>query len=187
MNTMYNARIEFSSTILTEQHLEKILENLEGYSASLSQRGGRLNVRLFVPGVDLAQASRTALTVAAAAVDRAYPLVGPHPVATEVMTEEEFNAREGFEDVPELLSVAQAAERLGVSRQAVLKAINAGSYRSAAKVGDSYVVGRAEVEARAVFAERHEKIQEDFLALGRRTAAANEATAAQWAPNAEEA
>lgn len=69
--------------------------------------------------VGLRQATATGLAILAQAVDDEVLTVA---IQTEAMRDE----RVGWASVPELVSVAEAAERLGVSRQTVLQLIDAG-------------------------------------------------------------
>src|SRR5437870_2103002 len=71
----------------------------------------------------LVQACTTAVLLVEAAT-------GAAAIAAEVMTEEEFNAREGFDEIPELLGAAEAAELLGVSRQRVDQLAAAGKIQA---------------------------------------------------------
>lgn len=116
-----------------------LLEQYHG-SPGMSVRGFR-SAGVFLPAESLAQAATTAAAVVSS-------LYGAAAVACEVMTEKEFNAREGFEDLPELVSVTEAGELLGVSRQAVLDRIRRGTLQ-ATKVGESYAIPRAQLGARA--------------------------------------
>lgn len=57
-------------------------------------------------------------------------------------------------DVPELAgwcSIQEAADRLGISRQAVWSRLSRGDFPSARRVGEMYVLLESEVEKLAVF------------------------------------
>ncbi len=75
--------------------------------------------------------------------------LGTPPIAVEVITTEEFDARQGWDSTTtDLISVREAAELLGVSRQRVLQRI-ADKSLPAEKVGRDYGIPRSAVEARA--------------------------------------
>ncbi|MGC8025595.1 hypothetical protein ACP3WI_24755, partial [Salmonella enterica] len=79
-------------------------------------------ITITLPAESLRQASTVALTVTADATP-----ADAQPVACQVMTTHEFDKSSGILDMPgDLLSVSEAAEALGVSRQAVLKRIDHG-------------------------------------------------------------
>lgn len=136
---MYNAHVEVDTR---QVDVDKTMTALEGFhpAVAVSERGF-VTARISLPGETLAQATAAALAVIAAAT-------GAVPIVAEVMTEDEFMAREGWEVVPELVSVSEAAVLLGVSRQRVLQRIDDKSL-PATRVGRDYVIPRAAVVAGA--------------------------------------
>lgn len=109
----YNAYIEVRATDVSESHVDELMDALADYHGTVSESArGWLALRLSVPGDSLAQATRTAILVAESET-------GATAIAAEVLTEEEFAARQGFVPVPDLIGATQAAERLGVSRMRV--------------------------------------------------------------------
>jgi excisionase family DNA binding protein len=138
----YNARVEVDdrAPITSGVDVDAWMEVLGQYrgAPSMSVRGFR-EASLFVPAETLAQATSTAVAVVSS-------MYGAKAIAAEVMTEKEFDAREGWMTLPELISVSEAAELLGVSRQAVLDRIRRGTLQ-AEKVGDSYVIPRHQLPA----------------------------------------
>ncbi|GIL37566.1 helix-turn-helix domain-containing protein [Phycicoccus sp. DTK01] len=80
---------------------------------------GNLVAVITLPADDLRQATATGLAILAQAVD-------DEVLAVTVQTEAMRDERAGWAPVPELVSVAEAAERLGISRQRVLQLIDAG-------------------------------------------------------------
>lgn len=100
---------------------------------------GRLDVLVTALGDGLSMAQATTLAIV-------QQLAGAAAVYTENMTEEEFNARQGFTPIPDLVSVSEAADRLGISRQRVLQMVETGAFRSARKVGNTLVIAATEVE-----------------------------------------
>ncbi|WP_030526592.1 helix-turn-helix domain-containing protein [Phycicoccus jejuensis] len=80
---------------------------------------GNLVAVITLPADDLRQATATGLGILAQAIDDEVLAVTVQP---EAMRDE----RAGWAPVPELVSVAEAAEQLGVSRQRVLQLIDAG-------------------------------------------------------------
>lgn len=96
---------------------------------------GRVEIAVTVPGESLAQA----VTLAIALSEQA---TGSPAAAVTALTEIERDTREGWAPLPELVNVTQAAEKLGISRQAVLKRINTGALPHQ-RVGREYVIPAA--------------------------------------------
>lgn len=109
----YNAAVEVATKDTSEDLVDELMDQLATYhpAIGLSPRGW-LEVRLSVPAENLVQACVTATTVVEA-------FAGAVAIAAEVMTEDEFDARQGFASEPELVSVSEAAEILGVSNERV--------------------------------------------------------------------
>jgi len=134
--TLYNATVETSRRGFDT---DAVMDALAAFHPSLSEsERGWATATITLPGESLAQATVSALAV----VGQAF---GAEPVAAEVMTTAEFDAREGWAAVPELLSVTQVAERLGVSRQAVLQRIESKSL-PASRVGREWAVPASAVQ-----------------------------------------
>lgn len=115
---------------------EQLVTSLEQLhpAVSTSPRGW-LEVTVTIPAEHVGQA----VTLAIAAAEQA---AGHPTVAVTAMTEEEADARQGFETLPDLVSVTEAAELLGVSRQAVLDRISRHTL-PATKVGREYTIPRS--------------------------------------------
>lgn len=129
--------------------LENIVEHLATYNASVGfTPRGWLSIRMTFPAASVEQAATTARAIAAepvAALD-----AGATIVRLEAMTEAEFDAREGFVHVPDLLSLPEAADILHVSAQRVRQMVDEGKFATARRVGErTWVLARSEVEARA--------------------------------------
>lgn len=129
----HNARIEVSRRDIADAWAERVVDALAGYGPAVS-RGptGCAEVIITVPATDLRQAFITACALARDATES-------EVVAAEVMTTAEWDRRHGLEPLPELLSVTQVADALGVSRQAVLQRLESGSL-SGVKVGNAWVI-----------------------------------------------
>lgn len=127
----YNATVELMER-LDAPLGDALLQELADFHPAVSRSmGGRAEVVLTVLADTLRQAVITALAVVAAA---------DHDVfAIEVLPTDEFDRRLGLEPVPDLLSVTEAATALGVSRQAVLQRIEAGTL-PARRVGNAWAV-----------------------------------------------
>lgn len=137
---MYNAIVEVASKKTVD--VDAVMDKLEAFHASLSESARGWNTaHISLPGESLEQATAAAVAVVSAAY-------GAAAIACEVMTEKEFLAREGWAPVPDLVSVTEAAELLGVSRQAVLQRISSGSL-PATKIGRDHAISRAAVEVAA--------------------------------------
>lgn len=134
---MYSAHVEVNER--GDVDFEQVVDRLTEYHAAVGRSPrGFADAQISLPAESLGQACATA----AAVVSSAY---GAPAIACSVMTEKEFMTREGWGDPPsDLVSVTEAAQLLGVSRQAVLQRIAAKSL-PAEKVGREYVIPRAAV------------------------------------------
>ncbi|UUW88386.1 helix-turn-helix domain-containing protein [Pimelobacter simplex] len=134
---MHTVTIEIAEKNPTADRAEQLLEQLPELHAavSVSERGW-VTIDVTLP----AEHVRQAVLLAIAAVEQAS---GRPALAVAAMTEEEADAREGWETLPDLVSVTEAAELLGgISRQAVLDRI-ARRTLPATKVGREYVIPRS--------------------------------------------
>lgn len=132
----YNADLELDERAddLTEVRVDELLDQLTDYAAVISRSAfGRTVLTITVPAETLRQAATTSLAVVEAA--------GGRPVAIEVMATSEYDRRAGLQPMPELVSVTEAAELLGVSRQAVLQRLERGTLPGR-KVGDTWAIAR---------------------------------------------
>jgi excisionase family DNA binding protein len=137
----YNARIELDTRDTDRESVDGVLDALSAYHASASASpAGQLQVILTVPAEDLRQAATTALALAAS--------TGHEVLVLEVLPTEEFDRRVLLETVPDMISVTEAAAILDVSRQRVLMLLDEGRLPGT-KVGSTWVLQRAAVEARA--------------------------------------
>jgi len=133
--TEYNARIEWATR---DGDDDDLVDELVDYHPAISRsERGWVAADLTLPAETLRQAATTALAIADAA--SAAVLDGAAVLALEVLPTAEFDQRNGLVPVPELVSVTEAAERLGVSRQAVLQRLESGSLPGT-KVGKTWVV-----------------------------------------------
>lgn len=64
------------------------------------------------------------------------------------MSSDSFDRRSGFEPIPDLVSLAEAATMLGTSRQAVQQQVDRGNFVTAKKIGSTWAIAHAEVAAR---------------------------------------
>jgi excisionase family DNA binding protein len=141
MTTEYNARIDLAAsfTAADADTIDAILDRLAGFSPALGGNTRHTTLDFTYPAEDLRTAVRTALALAGDAVG------GLRMTGLEVITTAEFDRRAGLELLPPLVSVTEAAELLGVTRQAVLQRLESGSLPGT-KVGNAWVVLRAAVE-----------------------------------------
>lgn len=138
---MYHAFVEVDDrTPITPDLVDQLVDALEPYHGlpSMSPRGFRA-ADLSVPATTFVQAMTTAAAVAVTTLPEA---LGVRVIACQVMTEKEFVAREEWlGDIPELASVTQVAEDLGVSRAAILDRISRGTMQ-AIDVGGTWAIPR---------------------------------------------
>ncbi len=147
MTEMYTVVAQIDAGAQTNVHILALAEDLAPFHAAVSLHAGRLSIRLSMPGEDIAAVALAASSIATLALLRAD--IGAHPIVRlEVQTEAEFNRREGFCDVPELVGVPEIADELHVSNQAIQQQIDAGRWSTAKKVGKFWVIARSELEAR---------------------------------------
>lgn len=124
----------------SSDQVDSLMSQLEPFHASIGMsEHGWLSAQITVTGETLPQAA----TVATAVVESA---LGASVIALELMTEKEFNRRGSFDDVDDLVTVPEAAELLGVSRQAVGQRIRAKTL-PAERRGRDWMVPRKAVEA----------------------------------------
>lgn len=136
--TNYTAIVE----VANKEHHDKIdaqaaIEKLLPFDGVLGQHArGWWSATITVPADSLAQAT----TAAIALVEAAYSC---EAIACEVMPFDEWNARRTWpKELPELVSVTEAAVALGVSRQRVLQRINEKTL-PATKIGRDYGIPRS--------------------------------------------
>lgn len=115
------------------------IDKLIGFDGAVGQHPrGWWSATVTVEAETLTQAT----TIAVALVEAAY---GCEALSCEVMPTREWTARQGWPgELPELVSVAEAAMALGISRQRVLQKINEKTL-PAEKVGATWVIPAAAV------------------------------------------
>lgn len=128
----YTAEITFPGTFTDDATDAAITMAIDFHPAITTVNARTTLLILTAPAETLRQATNILHDVAVNAV-------GKEPISIEVMRTAEWDRREGFEPMPELVSVTDAAGRLGVTRQAVLQRIEAGSLPGT-KVGKTWVI-----------------------------------------------
>lgn len=136
---MHTATVEVANRIdphkVEPGEFDDIMEQLADHHASVSVSArGWLTVTVTFPAETLTQAMVTAAAVVEAAT-------GCAAIAAEVMPEAEYDARQGWTSLPELVSVTEAAQLLGVTRQAVLDRVRRHTL-PATKIGRDYAIPR---------------------------------------------
>lgn len=142
----YNARIETTRRgRLTAADVDQLMDALAAYHPSISTSPhGYLTAHISVPAENIAQAATTALAVVSQAT-------GADAITLELLTEIEFDQRQGYTTVPDLIGVADAAEILHVSPQRVRQMIDEGKL-AAHRIGDrAYALVRTEVESKTMY------------------------------------
>lgn len=133
---MHTVTIEVDTKDPSTSYAEQIIDALQHIhpAVSVSARGWVM-VDVTLPAEHVAQA----VALAISAVEQA---TGHPAIAVTAMTEEEADAREGWDTLPDLVSVTEAAAELGVSRQAVLDRISRHTL-PATKIGRDYAIPRS--------------------------------------------
>ena len=136
--TSYNATIEIDLHDPGLDVLDHALEQLGGYHAAVNiSPRGYAEATITLPAETLRQATNTALVLVAAAFSE-------EPVSCTVMTTKEFDARQSWVPLPELVALSDAAEEMGISRQRVLQKINAHQL-PAVRVGRDWAIPRSAI------------------------------------------
>jgi hypothetical protein len=138
---MYNAAVEVATKNTNEDLVDELMDQLAQYHVAIGTSArGWLEARISLPAESLAQACATAAAVVETATGRS-------AIACEVMTEDEFDARQGFTSEPDVVSSAEAAEILGVTRQRVAQLANEGRLQEVPWSGRSRAFTRSSVAA----------------------------------------
>lgn len=133
MISEYVVRVELDRRGVCDDDVDHIHDQLGEWGVSASENlAGFLEVTLTVPGNDLRQAVRTAVTLAA-------QLGLGEPIATHGASEALVLQRDGLVLLPALVSVPHAAEVLGCTRQNVIYLIETGKL-PATKVSRDYII-----------------------------------------------
>lgn len=120
--------------------VDEIIEDLHDTAPALAASAdGWLEITITLPANSLQQALNMAL---------ARIQTHGEPTMLTAMPESVRDAHEGIPEIPELLTMPQAAQILGVSRQAVVDMHTSGKLR-AVQVGPQRVTTKADVEALA--------------------------------------
>lgn len=133
----YNASVELTASPDDETVVARIFDQLAEHHVAIGATPtGGMDVILTLEATNLRQATVTALALVQAA--------GLVASGISVLPTTEFDIRAGMANVPPLLSLVQVAERLNVSRQAVLSRIKHGTLPGV-RVGNSWAVPAAAV------------------------------------------
>lgn len=140
----YNARVETDQRgPLSEADVDRYMDALAAYAPSISVSAyGNVTARITVPADTVGQAAGTA-TAVVEQITRA------DTIGLELFPEDEFDRRQGYEPVPELIGVGEAAAILGVSEQRVRQMIDEGKVAAHRIGGRTFALTRSEVEAKA--------------------------------------
>lgn len=133
----YNAVVELEGKATVDE-LDQLMDDYAAYHpAAGSSPYGRPELIITLPADNLDQATRTILAL----------IAGRQVVKLEVTTTAEFDRTFGVPAMPDLISVTEAAELLGITRQAVVHRIDTGAL-PASKVGTTYAIPRSAVTPR---------------------------------------
>ena len=137
---MYVAEIETTARGLGDEAIADALAKLAEWHVVMHQAdSGAEAITLILPAESLEQATSAALAL----VGRA----GFTGAVVTVMSEELRDKRQGWEPIPALLGVTEAAATLGVTRQRVLQMISSGSL-PATRVGNGWAIQAAAVSGK---------------------------------------
>ncbi|MBQ7804389.1 helix-turn-helix domain-containing protein [Rhodococcus sp. (in: high G+C Gram-positive bacteria)] len=124
-----------------EETVEQLIDPIVDYGGAVGRSElGRTEVVFTLPADSVRQANTTAL-----AILEQYPST---LLSLRVMTAADFDRLTEAAELPPLVSVSEAAEELGVSRQSILKSIKSAKL-PATRVGDTWAVRKSVVQARA--------------------------------------
>ena len=130
MNYNATATLGCQFAKMNESEMDAILDALAEFHASVgADEAGVGEVVITYPADSLSQAVQMGMAL----------LSRYRPVGIEVIATEAWDRRLGLEPMPDLLSVSQVADRLRVTRQAVLQRIDAGTL-PARRVGSVWVI-----------------------------------------------
>ena len=146
---MYSVLLEYTGVTLTKALADFLMDDLESLHVGVgSSPTGRLSVRMTFPAETVEQAFRVGTAIVEKAVARWNADLTPSLEVAEILTEAEFDRREGWAHIPDLIGVPEAADILGVSRQRVLQLVESGRFASVQRIGErTSVLSRAEVES----------------------------------------
>lgn len=135
----YQMDVELSGKPLTTTEADHALDELPGLSAVISSDQGRPDVLLTLTADSVVQA--TALGVAA--IERA---TSRTVTSCTVIPTDEWDRRQGFIPLPELIGATEAAAILGLSRQRIAQLVDEGKLPGR-RAGNALVFARGTVEA----------------------------------------
>ncbi|SDD41855.1 helix-turn-helix domain-containing protein [Auraticoccus monumenti] len=134
----YTVTVDLAEPFGDEDAVDRAFTQLADYHVSLvATPVGGLAAVLVLDAPTIRQATSTSLAVTEAAE--------LHPVGIHVLTTTDWERRMNSTDIPPLVSVQEAADILGVTRQAVLSRIGYGTLPSV-KVGTVNVIPLAAVQ-----------------------------------------
>jgi excisionase family DNA binding protein len=149
----YQVTIDLPGPPLTDDEADRAIEALAEHHPAIGNEHGGPSILITVPADSLRQAVATGLALAAAASDR-------EPLGIAALAEQEWDRREGFVPVPELVGATEAAQILGVSRQRIAQMVDEGKL-PATRAGNAFVFARPTIEALA-----HHKDADPASAMG---------------------
>lgn len=134
----FNAIVTLNQPYATtaEELADEVHTTLADYSpATAADITGRAQIIITLPAANVTQAIATALHIFN---DAGYAVT---TLGFEVLPTTEYDHRDEVTPIPDLVSVTQAAQTLGVSRQAILQRIETGSL-AARRLGNSWALAR---------------------------------------------
>jgi len=130
----YIVEVETTLRDITDDMIDQVMDALTAWHPSIGTGPtGALEATMTVPAEHLSQAVAGGLAAIVAA--------GLSPVTVTAMPESVRDAREGWAPIPDLLSVTEAADELGLTRQRILQLIS-NAELPATRVGRGYAIPR---------------------------------------------
>lgn len=137
MGSMYSAHVELARKRISEDQAGAFLDHLEQFHGAVGiSPGGHVDAQISVEASTIGQAATVAALVVQDAATSAGMHSGTTAIAVEVMTEDLWNVRQGWDDEPaaseqpSVIGSDEVSKILGVSRQRVMQLVDEGRLTS---------------------------------------------------------
>ena len=134
--TEYNLDVTVDGLPTTEDIVDDIIDRLASFGVAVGNDDyRRIVITITIDSTSIARASQAGIAL----VEQALAEIGGEIVGALVLPTSEFDVNVGITSRPAMLSVSETANRLGVTRQAVLQRLQRGTLRGR-RVGKTWVV-----------------------------------------------